>query len=312
MEKFNVLEEVTNQIIDLLDKVDNGDIKFWIPISGLAYNPASKHTYSNFNQLLLSLQMYYSDYSHNNWLTFKQIEKAGGSILKGEKSSMVTYTDVVYYDKEGNKVEAKAAWDLLIEKRKMDATIKYLGDIGITTKRFIKYYLVFNIQQTKGVNPDIVHSTLPDLYETESNQSIDQIIADCGAKVTYMAANTAHYNPALDKIVMPMPQQFESTDEFCKTLFHELIHWTGHKSRLNRLKAKSKKDDDYAFEELVAELGSAFICARLGMKASITSSSAYIKSWLKALGDDRTFILKAVSQAERAMKYLVKFQKVSL
>jgi antirestriction protein ArdC len=312
MEKFNVIEEVTNQIIDLLGKVDSGDIKYWIPLSGLAFNPASKHTYSSLNQLLLSLKMYNSDYIYNHWLTFKQIQKAGGSVLIGEKSSLVTFSDSIFVDKEGNKVTNQKVIEEINNKRKAGLLGQYLTETGIKTKRYLKYYLVWNIQQTKGVNPEIVHSTMATLYETESNPSIDQIIADCGAKVKYMAANTAHYNPSLDKIVMPTPQQFESTDEFCKTLFHELIHWTGHKSRLNRLETKSKEDDAYAFEELVAELGSAFICAQLGLKASITSSSAYIKSWLKALNDDKTFILKAVSHAEKAMKYIVKYQEVSL
>lgn len=312
MQKFNVIEKVTQQIIDLLEKVDSGDITTWIPLSGLAYNPASKHTYASINQLLLSLEMYNNDYSHNNWLTYKQIQKAGGSVLKGEKSSMVTFTDTVFKDEKGNRIEQKVAWDRLIEKRKTNASISTFSDIDITYKRFIKYYLVWNIQQTKGVDPEIVHCTLEGLTETERIGIADQIVEESGAKIVHVSANSAHYDLNLDKIQMPFPEQFESSEEYYRVLFHEMIHWTGHESRLNRIKATSKEDDVYAFEELIAELGASFICAQLNIKASIRSSSAYIKSWLKALNDDRTFILKAISHAEKAGNYLTKQREANV
>ena len=310
--KKNILQEVTNQIIDLLDKVNSGHIKTWIPLSGRAYNPYSKHTYSGLNQLLLSLQMYYSDYSHNNWMTFKQVQKVGGSVIKGEKSSMVTFTDTIFYDENGDKVEQRKAWDLLIEKRKFDSSIKYLSDIGITMRKFLKAYQVFNVQQVKNLDVRYANAKLKGLDAGERIDFADQIIENTGAKIVHVSANSAHYNPGLDKIQMPFPEQFESIDEYYKTLYHELVHWSGHESRLNRIQATSKKDKDYAFEELTAELGSAFICANLDIEASITSSAAYIQSWLKNLNNDSKFILKAVSYAEKAMKYFTENQKTSV
>ena len=312
MEKRNILEEVTNKIIDLLDKVNSGDIKYWIPLSGMAYNPFSKHTYSGLNQLLLSLIMYYSDYSHNNWMTFKQIQKVGGSVIKGEKSTIVTFTDAVFYNEYGERIEQKEALDLLKEKRKFDPIIKYLSDVGITTKRFLKAYRVFNVQQVRDLDSSYVNAKLKGLDAGERVDFADQIIEDNGAKIVHVSGNSAHYNPSLDKIQMPFPEQFEIIDEYYKTLFHELVHWSGHKIRLNRLKASSKKGSVYAFEELVAELGSAFICSNLNIRASITSSAAYIQSWLKALKNDKSYIINAMSSSERAMKYIIEKQETSV
>lgn len=303
--KVDVTEEVTQKIIELLDKVCSGDIVYWIPLSGLAYNPITKHTYNSLNQLLLSLSMQSMNYSHNNWLTFKQINEAGGSVIKGEKSTMITFADVLYFDKNGNKISEQEAKALFQQAKERDANIRKYKDIGISTKRFLKYYLVFNVAQTTGLSDEIIAPELVKLQDKERFEAADKIIHENGVVIKHVSGNSAHYEIHNDIIQMPFLKQFKATENYYATLFHEITHWTGNEKRLNRLFGKHDTPE-YAFEELIAELGSTFMCAYLQIQAPLTSSTAYIKSWLSALEDDRNYIIKAVAYAERATQYLLK------
>jgi len=150
MEKRNIKEEVTTKIIMLLDKVASGDCEFWIPLSGLAYNPVSKHTYTSINQLLLSFVMHEKNYSINSWMTFKQVNEAEGPVNKGETAFPVTFTEVIYLDKQGFKITPTEAKQCLFEAKSKDSSICTYLQAGITTRRFLKYYLVFNVAQTKA------------------------------------------------------------------------------------------------------------------------------------------------------------------
>lgn len=302
--KVDVTEEVTQKIIELLDKVSSGDIVYWIPLSGLAYNPITKHTYNSLNQLLLSLSMQSMNYSHNNWLTFKQINEAGGSVIKGEKSTLITFTDVLFF-KDGNKISEQEAKALFEQAKERDANIKKYKDIGISTKRFLKYYLVFNVAQTTGLPDEIIAPDLVKLQDKERFDVADKIAHDNGVVIKHVSGNSAHYEPQNDLIQMPFLKQFKATENYYATLFHEITHWTGNEKRLNR-PFGSRDTPEYAFEELIAELGSTFMCAHLQIQAPLTSSTAYIKSWLSALEDDRKYIIRAVSFAERATQYLFK------
>ncbi|MBX7226400.1 MAG: ssDNA-binding domain-containing protein [Chitinophagales bacterium] len=301
---FNVTEAVTEQLIALLDKVNTGDIEYWLPLSGLAYNPVSKNYYTSINQLLLSFELQTKHYSHNNWLTFKQISEAGGSVIKGEKSSLVTFTDVLYFDKDENKLPKNEVKEMLAHARTTNPNIT-LKDLQISSRWYLKYYLVFNVAQTTGLPEELVAPELVKLQDKDRFEIADKLVNDNGVVIKHVSANSAHYDPINDIIQMPFLKQFASAEQYYATLFHEVIHWTNHESRLQRPSGMFGTPE-YAFEELIAELGSAFICSRLQIHASLTSSSAYIKSWLSALEDDRKFILKAVSFADKAMQYVFK------
>lgn len=311
MEKKNVLEEVTAKLLLLLDKVASGDIETWIPLSGLAYNPHSDHIYSSLNQLLLSLELYQKNYSYNNWLTFKQIKANGGSVMKDAKSVMVTFTDMAYIDADGKSMSAEAAKMALRDAKANDSSISTYLEIGITTRRFLKFYNVFNVAQTEELPDNLIKPQCAGLSDIEKHQLADELVSNTGAVIVHVAANSAHFNPSLDKIQMPLHEQFSNKENYYATLFHELVHWAGHKSRLD-WKFKEQADNTYAFEELVAELGSAFLCAEIGIPAPLKSNAAYIKSWLSALQNDRNYLLKAVSFADRAMQYLVKRQSITV
>ncbi|MFN8266502.1 MAG: zincin-like metallopeptidase domain-containing protein [Chitinophagales bacterium] len=299
---FNVTDAVTDKLIALLDKVNNGDIEYWLPLSGLAYNPVSKNYYNSISQLLLSFQLQTMHYSHNNWLTFKQINEAGGSVVKGEKSSMVTFTDVIYFDKNEKKLPEKEVKEMLKQARASNSNVT-LKDLQITTKRFLKYYQVFNVAQTSNLPEVLVAPELTKLEDKDRFEAADRLVHNNGVVIKHVSANSAHYEPQNDIIQMPFLKQFSTTERYYATLFHEVTHWTKHENRLQRPSGMFGTPE-YAFEELIAELGSAFICARLQIHASLSSSSAYIKSWLSALENDRKYILKAVSYADKAMRYI--------
>ena len=132
----------------------------------------------------------------------------------------------------------------------------------------------------------------------------EELIKKSQAEISFAPIDRACYQPTEDKILMPKKEQFKTQEGFYSTLFHELSHWTGHKSRLNRKKGNKKGSQDYAFEELIAELSASFICCHLGFEYS-TQHSAYIKDWLEVLKEDKKAIFKASSQAQKATEFIL-------
>ena len=301
--KRDVAQEVTQQIIALFEKVNNGDIEYWLPLSGLAYNPVSKRYYKGVNQLLLSFTLQTNLYSHNNWLTFQQINEAGGSVVKGEQANLVTFTETLY-TKDGQKMSFEEAKQAFIGAKDKDPTISTYKEAGISKRQFLKYYLVFNVAQTKGLPEKLIAPELMNLPEHERLSMAEAFVKDTKIKVTHVSGNSAHYNPHKDIIQMPQLKQFKTKERYYATLFHEMIHATGHETRLNRVFGESESPE-YAFEELIAELGSTFLYAHFQIPAPLTSSSAYIKSWLAVLENNKDYIFKAMRYAERAMDYLL-------
>jgi len=232
-------------------------------------------------------------------------------VIKEAKSSMVTFTDVSYHDREGKPLTPKDAKTAFQTAKTANPSISTYSEVGITTKRFLKIYQVFNVAQTSGLPDSLIKPQFDGLTQKERHELAENLIRDTGAVIVHVSANSAHYDQTNDKIQVPFTEQFKNSENYYSTLFHEVIHWTGHTSRLNRPFGK-KKSPEYAFEELVAELGSAFLCAEMGIPAPLKSSAAYIKSWLAALQNDRNYLLKAISQAERAVLYLVKKQSIGV
>lgn len=298
--KPNILETITMKIIALLDKVASGDIETWIPRCGLARNPMSRHVYTALNQLLLSYALYEKEYTYNHWLTFKQIREAGGVVNKGERSTMVTFTEVLYFYQDA-KITAKEAKEVFMEAKDRDPTISTYKEAGISTKRFIKYYQVFNVVQTSDLPPELTEENISQVNHAPLF-STEQLVKQHHIKVVPVSANDAFYDRVNDRIQMPLIEQFTSVSAYSAVLLHECVHWSGHPSRLNRTFGKAKTEE-YAFEELIAELGSAILCAELGIPASLTSAAAYIQSWLKALQNDHNYVLKAMRHVEQAVRY---------
>lgn len=280
--KKNVYEMVTDRIIEQLEK---GVIPWQRPWSGThsgAFNRISNKPYSIMNQILLQ--------HDGEYATFKQWSDLGGHIKKGEKSEIVVFWKLQPYEEEKEDGE------------------KVVKQIPI-----LRYYNVFHISQVEGVEPldDAKISELEPIEEAERIK-VDYMNRE-HLEIKETISNKAFYSPAQDYIKVPCKEQYQNIEEFYSTLFHEMVHSTGHKSRLDRLETGASAhfgSEDYSKEELVAEVGSATLINMLGIetKKSFNNSTAYIQSWLRVLKNDSHFIVSASSKAEKAVKYILNEQ----
>jgi antirestriction protein ArdC len=165
-------------------------------------------------------------------------------------------------------------------------------------------FTVFNIAQVTGANPD--DFLPPRLSPEERIPALEEIFGQILPNIKTINGDSAYYSPASDYINMPPFSAFQDPNAYYATLSHELIHWTGNKKRADRPNMNRFGTPEYAFEELVAEIGSAYLMALLGMEATPQKQHAqYLKSWIEILKDDPTAIQRAASQAQKAVDYLI-------
>ena len=279
--KKDVYEIVTDRIIEQLEQ---GVIPWEKPWGGVidgAYNRISKRPYSLLNQMLLQ--------HSGEYATFKQWSELGGHIRKGEKSEIVVFWKLQPYEDENADGE------------------KIIKQIPL-----LRYYNVFHVSQVDGVEPKEI-----DLNEFEPIEEAERIKTEYMTrehlKILEKLTDKAFYSPAFDYIQVPCKEQYRNVEEFYSTLFHEMVHSTGYKTRLDREDVKDCMyfgSENYSKEELTAELGSAFLVNLLGIetKNSFRNSSAYIQGWLRKLRGDKKFIISASSKAEKAVKYILNEQ----
>lgn len=271
--KFDIYQDVTDRIIAALEGGTAPWLKPWADgkCGGVGpHNAATGRPYNGINWLVLSCAAYASD----GWLTYKQAQELGGQVRKGERGTHIVFWSFPKIQKEDGTVEVVP---------------------------FAKGFTVFNVQQCDGLD----ESKLKGLEPVVAGQtSINAIAKSVGADVHHGGAR-AYYAPDGDFIAMPTAESFESENAYAATLAHELVHWTGHKSRCDRQFGKRFGDDAYAFEELVAEIGSAFVCAQVGIPLEGLQHSSYIASWLKVLKEDKRAIFTASSQAKRSSEFLL-------
>lgn len=218
------------------------------------------------------------------FLTYKQAKELGGQVKKGSKAVPIIY------------------WNFT-EKEDDDGDLK--------KSCFIKYSSVFrlsDIEQSDDIKNLVAKRTESfNPIDFDPIERAESIIESLKVNISH-SGSRAFYNLSEDKIVMPEAERFLSSGEYYKTLFHELTHWTGHKSRLSRGldQVHSFGDAIYSNEELIAELGAAFICTELDIEADIKNSAAYIQGWLKQLRGDKSLIIKAASKAKKAVALILK------
>ena len=280
--KKSVYEMITERIIEQLE---NGVIPWQKPWNGThsgAYNRISNKPYSLLNQMILK--------HDGEYATFKQWSDLGGKIRKGEKSEVVTFWKIQPIEEENEDGE------------------KVIRQIPI-----LKYFNVFHISQVDGVEPkeQLKISDLEPIEEAEKIKT--EYMNREHLKIFEKVTNKAFYTPPFDYIEVPCKEQYQNIEEFYSTLFHEMIHSTGHKSRLNRSDMQGivrHGSEKYSKEELTAELGSATLINMLGIETekSFRNSSAYIQNWLQALKNNNKFIVSASSKAEKAVKYILNEQ----
>lgn len=301
MKTSEIYEHVTNKIIHLLESHLEEWNKPWISVdqdNEPARNPGTDRYYRGINQFLLSLELMEKGYLKNIWMTYAQISDQGGQVLKSEKAAPVIFYKTAFIDRKNKYYKPEIV-------KTMDLNTRI--ENGIDKVPIIKLYHVFNVAQTKGL-PDEYY-TIPEkvieLNEIQKHEAAENLIIATGADVEYRMSNKAYFDPGSDKIVLPLREQFNSVEDLYGTSLHELIHWSGEPHRLNRIKGKVFGDQNYAGEELVAELGSAFLCANLGISKPITQNTAYIKNWLTVMKSNSRAIFSASAEAGRAVDYIL-------
>ncbi len=256
--------------------------------AGLPKNAQTGRAYSGINILLLWGAAIENGFSGQTWLTFRQAKALGGSVMKGERGSMVVYADKFIPKDEQARVEKEG------------------GDAAFVP--FLKRYTVFNAAQCAGLPPELTAGAKP-LPECETNRRAENLIKATGADFR-IGGDRAFYVPSQDFIrVPPQPAFFEQINYY-RTCFHELGHWTGHDARLARDLSGSFGSKPYAREELVAEMASAFVCASLAIAPTVRHAD-YIGSWLEVLREDNRAIFRAASHASKAADYLLAFRETA-
>jgi antirestriction protein ArdC len=287
---IDIAQIITDRIISELEKGATPWIKPWkrlrsTPGHGMPFNPVSGTLYRGANHFWLSMMQ--GSYPSPYWLTFKQAQGLGASVKAGAKGTPVVYWSI-------NKKESKGS----------------NGETVTSAYAFIKHYYVFNVAQIDDlVIPAIPEPPKPD-FDADSN--VMALVDRLGlAEGLHHAGDSAFYSPARDFISMPAMAAFNSANGYHSTLLHESVHATGHKSRLDREFGKRFGNEAYAFEELVAELGSAMLCAHCGIDGEMQANHvAYIANWLTVLKNDKKAILTASAKAQQALDFLTKAKQV--
>ena len=290
---------ITEKIIAALEA---GVVPWRKPWAGGAASPqnlVSKRHYSGINVLLLSLTAAEKGFTSPYWVTKNQIEAAGGAFKPGQEP----------YDREtGTGSNHNAAlvsfWGTFGKKKNAAPDVETDRDTG---PRFFKYFLVWNIEQTTGLEallpaPVTTTPVAPDV-------AAEAIVAGYPNGPTMdHTSGAAWYRPSTDHVGLPPRDSFTGTVAYYATVFHELVHSTGHESRLKRFErgsALGKGSEVYSKEELVAEMGAAFLGAEAGLPANLDQNAAYIKSWLTVLKNDHGFVISAASQAQKATDHIL-------
>ena len=240
--------------------------------------------YSGMNVLLLWSEAMARGYAAPIWMTFKQARELGAHVRKGQTSSTVIYAS------RFTKTETDARGDE-VER-----------DIP-----FLRAYGVFNVEQIEGLPEHYYHRPAPVIDPVERIKRADRFFAHAGAKVRH-GGSRAFYAPSSDHIQMPPFETFRDAASYVAVLSHEHIHWTAKADRVGRDLTRYAKDKtERAREELVAEIGSALLCADLGIVPELEprpDHAAYVGSWLSVLGDDKRAIFQAAAHAQRAVNFL--------
>lgn len=296
---LNPYQTVTNQILHLLETQKLTWNKPWISIASdgkRPHNAVSSRHYSGLNQILLSRRQLESKYPFSGWLTFKQVQDIGGRVVSGMKSSSIYHYNTSYIDKDGKISKPEKVLQMSIEEQ---------NECGLKKQSLLLYYNVFNIAQTVDL-PDSYYklNAQQQLTEIEKDDKAENLIAQTKARIIHIVSNEACYNYLNDVIFLPERKQFTGQVAYYETVLHELGHWTGHKTRLNRSIKNIFGSDDYAKEELIAELCSAFLCADLGFSMGISNNAAYIQDWIRVLKNDSRYFFKAVASAQIAARFI--------
>ena len=277
---------ITARIVDALE----AGVALWVRpwstgIDTLPINAGSKRAYRGINVVLLALDAQVHGYPLNRWLTYRQADELGGQVRRGEHGTAVVF------------------WKL----RKVAATAETYPaedehDLPDRVIPLLRSFTVFNVAQIDGLPPDLM--AVPGVaWEPEARA--EELILMSGATIRHGVAQ-AYYQPGTDEIHLPPRQWFPTSENFYATALHELTHWSGHPRRCNRQLGKRFGGDAYAAEELIAEIGAAFLCAHCRIDGQLEHAASYVESWLKVLRTDKRAVFVAATKAQQAADYVLR------
>ena len=288
--RLDLFTHVTNRIVADLEQGVRPWIRPWSVSHAegritkpLRYNG---EPYAGINILLLWSEAVSRGFANSTWMTFRQALELGAHVRKGETGSTVVYAN-----------------------RIMRSEVAEDGSEAVREIPFLKAYSVFNVEQIEGLPKSYYAPVLQIISTLDRIALAEAFFANCRADIRY-GGTSAFYAIHPDYVQLPLFETFSDAESYYATLGHEMTHWTRHSSRLDRdLGRKHWGDEGYAREELVAELGAAFLCADLGLDLEPREDHAsYIASWLEVLKQDKRFIFAAAAHAQRAVDYLRSLQ----
>lgn len=280
----DIKQEITEKIIELMQAGPAAWQKTWsvAASSGMPVNATTGAPYRGVNILLLWVASAEAGYSSNRWMTYKQAQAIGANVRKGEKSVTCVFFDMI---------KKKGAQD---------------DEAGFFP--MAKAFHLFNLDQIENLPASLQTVEPTNTGNTFTPcEGAEKFLATTGAVIAHRG-NRAFYRPSTDEIYMPPREAFTTPENYYATILHELTHWTGHVNRLDRNFSKTTRfgDESYAFEELVAELGAAFLAGHFGfVEATVENHASYMASWIKVLKDDKNAIFTAARHASAAMDYLL-------
>lgn len=270
-----------------IDALEQGIIPWQKPWNFVGHqNYSTKKSYTGVNILILSISREINNFNHSLWMTYKQAQALGGAVRKGEHGTQISYYNI----KEEPKLDD-------FGKPMRDATGKEMT----TRQFFLKTYSVFNVDQIDGLELEVEEP----VQEKQPIEACQAIVDGYDFKLQHNSGESAHYNIQNNEVVIPEPKLFSTMSQYYLTLFHEMIHSTGHKYRLNRKMKNKMGDTDYAKEELVAEIGACMLISTTGIEVTFENNKAYVQSWIAKLKNDPKFILQASSQAQKAVNFII-------
>ena len=281
----DIRQNVTDQILTALKE---GGLPPWRKPWSDDPNAPGLHTslstgqgYRGINQLILQASAIHSGYKSRWWGTFNQVRQNGAHVRKGEKGTYVVL------------------WKPICRNR-----IDQDGDEIAERFLIMRQFVVFNAEQTTGLNQFRIGFTKPKETAIQRYEQADRVIEATQAKIEY-GGNRSCYCPETDTIELPYRHQFETAEAYYETSFHELCHWSESRTGWDR------RTNQYALGELIAEIGACFLMGELGLPTgeTMTNSQAYLQNWLQGMENDTRFIFSASAQASRAADFILSFSQ---
>ncbi|MDC8102686.1 zincin-like metallopeptidase domain-containing protein [Chryseobacterium rhizosphaerae] len=299
-------DKFISKILENLDKVNAKD---WEQYANVPFqhpkNLFTKKEYQGFNIFALYIDMLVNKFKTSCYATFRSISKAGGKLKKGAKGTVIEFFSYVFKHKETGQIFTSEQFSTMSSAERENLT----KIICIRNYTVFNSELIENLEEINiNIDPEDENHELDFQEQINCENFITKLITSGNLKLTHARLNVACYAPIQDYIAIPEKKFFISEDRYYATLFHEIIHWTGHESRLNRNLKGHYDVTSYSFEELIAEMGSMLICLQFGITSEFINSVRYLKSWSVNNSENRTEnIKKAFVLSKKAKKYLEQF-----